>query len=153
MFVDEVIAAAVDDAGQLAPRVVGVGGVGFLCVAGDVAVGILNCNRSENFHHIALLVQRVEVVGVGRAVVFGELEAKGAALGVVGEHHDFGRSAFSDFLPNDLAVQRPVLMLCAVDVLRRANPVGIVGVFARLAAGGELRKLASVLPRQATVAL
>ena len=153
MLVDEVVAAAVEDAGQLAPRVVGVGGVGLLCVAGDVAVGILDRNGSENLHHVALLVQRVEVVGVGRAVVLRELEAKRAALGIVGEHHDFGGSAFSDFLPNDLAVQRPVLMLCAVDVLRRANPVGVVGVFARLTAGRDLRKLAAVLPRQAAVAL
>lgn len=69
MLVDEVIAAAVEDAGQLAPRVVGVGGVGLLCVAGDVAVGILNCNRSEDFHHVALLVQRIEEVCEFRAVV------------------------------------------------------------------------------------
>ena len=153
LFVDEVIAAAVEDAGQFSPRVVGVGGVGFLCVAGDVAVGILDRNGAENLHHVALLVQRVEVVGVGCAVVFGELEAKGAALGVVGEHHDFGRSAFSDFLPNDLAVQRPVLMQRAVYNLTGTNSVGIVGVFARLAARRDLRKLAAVLPRQAAVAL
>ena len=44
-------------------------------------------------------------------------------------------------------------MLCAVDVLRRANPVGVVGVFARLTAGRDLRKLAAVLPCQAAVAL
>ena len=151
LLIDDAGSGRIGNPNQLAPRVVGVGGVGLLCVAGDVAVGILNCNRSEDFHHVALLVQRVEVVCEFRAVVLRELEAKGAALGVVGEHHDFGRSAFSDFLPNDLAVQRPVLMLCAVDVLRRANPVGIVGILARLAAGGDLCELAAVLPRQAAV--
>ena len=43
-------------------------------------------------------------------------------------------------------------MLCAVDVLRRTNPVGVIGVLARFAAGGELCELAAVLPRQAAVA-
>ena len=37
MFVDEVVAAAVDDAGQLAPRVVGVGGRD-RCVGGVILV-------------------------------------------------------------------------------------------------------------------
>lgn len=71
----------------------------------------------------------------------------------VGEHHDFGRSAFSDFLPNDLAVQRPVFMHRAVYNLTGTNPVGVVGVFACLTAGRDLHKLAAVLPRQAAVAL
>ncbi len=147
MFVDEVVAAAVEDAGQPAPRVVGVGGVGLLCVTGDVAVGILNCNRSENFHHVALLVQRVEVVSELRAVVLGILDGKRTTQRVVGENHDLSGGALADLLINDLTVQGQILMQRAVDVLRRANPVGIVGVFARLAARRDLCELPPVLPR------
>ena len=98
LFVDEVVATAVEDAGQLAPRVVGVGGVGLLCVADDVAVGILNCNRSENLHHVALLVQGVEIVGKFDAVVLGILDRKRTALCIVGEDHDLGRAVCAGML-------------------------------------------------------
>lgn len=93
------------------------------------------------------MVQRVEVVSELRAVVLGVFDGKRTTQRVVGEDHDFGGAAFTNLLINDLAVQRPVLMLCAVDVLRRANPVGIVGVFARLAARRDLCELPPVLPR------
>ena len=152
LFVDEVVAAAVEDAGQLAPCVVGVSGADFFFVAGDVTCGVFDGDGAEDFYDVALLVQDVEVVGVRRAVVLREFEGKRAALGIVGEHHDLSGVTFADLLPNDLAVQRPVLMHRPVDVLRRANSVCIVGIFARLTAGRDLRKLAAVLPRQAAVA-
>ena len=71
LLIDDAGSGRIGNPNQLAPCVIGVGGVGLLGVAGDVAVGILNCNRSEDFHHVALLVQRVEIVDEAGAVIGG----------------------------------------------------------------------------------
>ena len=98
LFVDEVVAAAVEDAGQLAPCIVGIGGVDLFRPANEISVGILHRQGAENFNHVALLVQRIEVCYVAAAIIGGILDCKGSALGIVGEDHDLGRAVCAGML-------------------------------------------------------
>ena len=151
LLIDDAGSGRIGNPNQFAPCVVGVGGVGLLCVTGDVAVGILNCNRSENLHHITLLVQCIEIVGEFCAVVLGILDCKGSALGIVGEDHDLGRAAAAQLLVDYLAIQDAVLMLRIPYLFIGANAVGIVCIGGRLASGGNGGQLPPVFPGQAGV--
>ena len=111
----------------------------------------LDGRGAEDFNHVPLLVQRVEVCYVTAAIIGGILDCKGSALGIVGEDHDLGRAAAADLLINDLAVQRAVLMRDAAHLFIGANAVGVVSVGRRPAAGRDMRELPPVFPRQAGV--
>ena len=136
---------------NVAPCVVGIGGVDRFRQANEIPVGVPRRQGAEDFNHVALLVQRVEVCYVAAAIVSGILDCKGSALGIVGEDHDLGRAAAADLLINDLAVQRAVLVRDAAHLFIGANAVGVVSVGRRPAAGRDLRKLPPVFPRQAGV--
>ena len=80
LLIDDAGSGRIGNPNQLAPCVIGVGGVGLLGVAGDVAVGILDRLRAENLYHVALLVQGVEIVGKFDAVVLGILDRERGRL-------------------------------------------------------------------------
>ena len=119
--------------------------------ANEISVGVPRRQGAENFNHVALLVQRIEVCYVAAAIIGRILDCKGSALGIVGEDHDLGRTAAADLLINDLAVQRAVLVCDAAHLFIGANAVGVVSVGRRPAAGRDLRELPPVFPRQAGV--
>ena len=56
LLIDKVVAAAVGDAGQLAPGVVGISGVGLFRIACDVAVRVLDRHRTEDFSQLVYQV-------------------------------------------------------------------------------------------------
>ena len=80
LLIDDAGSGRIGNPDQLAPRVVGIGGVGLLGVAGDVAVRVLDRFRTENLYHVALLVQRVEIVGKFDAVALGILDRERGRL-------------------------------------------------------------------------
>ena len=151
LLIHQAVAVSVRNANQLAPCIVGIGGVDLFCPADEVSVGILHRHGTENLYHVALLVQSIEVCYVTAAIIGRILDCKGSALGIVGEDHDLGRAAAADLLINDLAVQRAVLVRDAAYLFIGANAVGVVSVGRRPAAGRDLRELPPVFPRQAGV--
>ena len=136
---------------NIAPCVVGIGSVDRFRQANEIPVGVPRRQGAEDFNHVALLVQRIEVCYVAAAIIGGILDCKGAALCIVGEDHDLSRAAAADLLINDLAVQRAVLVRDAAHLFIGANAVGVVSVGRRPAAGRDLRELPPVFPRQAGV--
>ena len=136
---------------NVAPCIVGIGGVDLFRPADEVSVGILHRQGAENFNHVALLVQRIEVCYVAAAIIGRILDCKGSALGIVGEDHDLGRAAADQLFVNYLAVQRAVLMLRIPHLLVGADAVGIVCIGSCLASGGNGGQLPPVFPGQAGV--
>ena len=111
LLIHQAVAVSVRNANQLAPGIVGIGGVDLFRPANEISVGILHRQGAENFNHVALLVQRVEVCYVAAAIIGRILDCKGSALGIVGEDHDLGRAAAAQLFIDYLAIQNPVLML------------------------------------------
>ena len=153
LFVENAVTVAVGDAGQLAPGVVGVCGVGSLRVAYGGTIRILHRIRAEDFHHVPLKVQRIEVVGKALSIVLGILDCERPPLGIVGKDHDLGGIAGADFFIDDFAVQGQVFVGHAAYHLGGANSVGIIGVGGGLAPGGNGGQPPPVLPRQPCVSL
>lgn len=58
----------------------------------EIPVGVPRRQGAEDFNHVPLLVQRIEVCYVTAAIIGGILDCKGSALGIVGEDHDLGRA-------------------------------------------------------------
>jgi len=77
---------------NIAPCVVGIGGVDCFRQAIEIPVGGPRRQGAENLNHVALLVQRIEVCYLAAAIVSGILDCKGSALRIVGEDHDLGRA-------------------------------------------------------------
>ena len=153
LFVENAVTVAVGDAGQLAPGVVGICGVGSLRVAYDGFIRILHRIRTEDFHHVPLKVQGIEVVGKAVSIVLGILHGERPPLSIVGKDHDLGATPGADFLIDNLAVQGQVFVGHAAYHLGGANSVGIIGIGSGLAPGGNGGQPPPVLPRQPCVGL
>ena len=151
LLIHQAVTVSVRNANQLAPCIVGIGGVDLFRPANEISVGILHRQGAENFNHVALLVQRIEVCYVAAAIIGGILDCKGSALGIVGEDHDLGRAAAALLFVDYLAIQDAVLMLRIPYLFIGANAVGIVCIGGRLASGGNGGQLPPVFPGQAGV--
>ena len=64
----------------------------------EIPVGVPRRQGTENFNHVALLVQRREVCYVAAAIISGILDCKRSALGIVGEDHDLGGAVCASML-------------------------------------------------------
>ena len=79
LLIHQAVAVSVRNANQLAPCIVGIGGVDLFRPANEISVGILHRHGTEDFNHVPLLVQSIEVVDEAGAVIGGILDCKGGA--------------------------------------------------------------------------
>ena len=81
------------------------------------------------------------------------INCKRVVLIAIGETNDLDSITVANFFVNDLAVQRQVLMLCAINNSGGADTVSVIEIICRLSGGRDLHKLPTILPYQAAVAL
>ena len=79
LLIHQAVAVAVRNANQLAPGIVSIGDVDLFRPANEIPVGILHRHGAEDFNHVSLLIQSIEIVDEAGTIIGGILDCKGGA--------------------------------------------------------------------------